>query len=351
MPSLGGLKKLHELRLERCGITDQTVADMPELPALVKLTLTGNRISDAAVAYFSRFPAVVDFGLEGTKITDAALDILATRPSLKRLDVRGTAVTRAGVKRLADRLPMCDVQSDFASPDVPPEAKVVAPAVDGDRAIALWALSKKGVVGLAKPARKLVKSADELPKEPFQVGVIQVTVKNGPLKIPAFTELAEITRLELTSNELTDADLAVLGAMPKLWIFRVSGPITDAGVPSVVRYPHLKVVGLSRTKITDTGLVSVAKTRSLENLRLAGSAAITDAGLAAFAGHDRLQTLDLTNCLGITDACVSKLQALPKLTELFVEGTRITRDGAAKIAEALPGCRIASDFGVVEPKK
>ncbi|HEX3316299.1 MAG TPA: hypothetical protein VHR72_15480, partial [Gemmataceae bacterium] len=146
MPPLGGLKKLRELRLERCGITDQTVADMPEMPTLVKLSLAGNPISDAAVAYFSRFPVVVDFGLEGTKITDAALDMLANRSALKRLDVRGTAVTRAGVKRLADRFPSCDVQSDFASPEAPLEPKVTAPAVDGDRAIAVWALSKKGVV-------------------------------------------------------------------------------------------------------------------------------------------------------------------------------------------------------------
>ena len=350
MPSLGGLKELRYLQFERCGITDQTVADMPELPTLVKLTLTGNPISDAGVAYFSRFPAVVDFGLDGTKVTDAALDMLATRSALKRLDVRRTSVTRAGVKRFADQLPKCDVQFDFTSPEAPPEPKVPAPAADGDRAIALWALSKKGVVGLAKPARQ-VKSAAELPKEPFQVDLIQVTLKSGGLRIPAFTELAEITRLELTCNELTDVDLAALGAMPKLWIFRVSGPITDAALPSVLRYPLLRYVGLSRTKITDVGLASVAKTSALENLRLAGSASITDAGLAAFAGHDRLQTLDLTNCVGITDACVSKLKSLPKLTELYVEGTRVSREGAAKLAEELPRCRVVSDFGTVERKK
>ena len=40
MPPLGGLTHLRQLRLERCGITDQAVADMPEMSALVTLSLT-----------------------------------------------------------------------------------------------------------------------------------------------------------------------------------------------------------------------------------------------------------------------------------------------------------------------
>jgi Leucine Rich repeat len=252
MPALGGLKRLRELRLEHCGLTDQAVADLPELPTLTKLSLGGNPIGDAAIAYLSRFPGVVDLGLDGTKITDAALDMLATRPALRSLDVRGTATTRAGVKRIGDRFPTCEVRSD-----IPPEPKIVALPVESNRAVALWALARKGTVGLAGPAKKSVRSAAELPSEPFQVDVIQVAVKKGPLLIPTFTELAEITRLELTSNELTDADVAKLGAMPKLGILRLSGPLTDAAVPSVVRYPMLRYVGLSRTKLTDAGLAKL----------------------------------------------------------------------------------------------
>ena len=349
MPALGGLKRLRELRLENCGLTDQAVADLPEMPTVVKLSLRGNPVGNAAVAYLSRLPGVVDLDLEGTKITDAALDTLAARPALTALDVRGTAVTRAGLKKIVDRFPTCDIRSD-----VPPEPKILAPTVDSDRAIALWALARKGTVALANAAKKQVKTATELPGEPFQVGAIQVAVKSaksGPLKIPTFAELAEITRFDLTSNALTDADVAGLGSMPKLWLLRLSGPLTDAVLPSVKRYPMLRYVGLSQSRITDAGLAFVAKIGTLENLQLAESAQITDAGLNAFAGHDRLHSLDFTKCPGITDACVPTLKALPKLAELYLEGTKVTRDGAAKLTAELPRCRIVSDFGTIESKK
>jgi hypothetical protein len=257
-------------------------------------------------------------------------------------------VTSAGVKRFVERVPTCAVRSDVKpSPEIT-TPKIVVPESDADRAIAIWALAKKGTVGLANPNR-LARDVSELPAGPFQVVSIQVIVKNGPLKMPAFTELAEITHLELTApGRLTDADVAGLGAMPKLWFLRLSGPITDAALPSMLRYPQLRVLGLAGTKITAVGLATVAKRTALENLRLAGSAAITDAGLAAFAGHARLTTLDLTNCRGITDACLPTLKSLPKLAELFVEGTGITEAGAAKLAAALPRCRIVSNF---EPTK
>jgi hypothetical protein len=350
MPPFVHANALRELRLERCGITDTTVADLPEMPDLIRLSLAGNPVGDAAVAYLNRFPGVVDLDLNRTKITDSALDMLSNRATLKSLDVRGTAVTPVGVKRFAERVPACKLRSDveLAPPTV--SRDLVVPEADGDRALALWALSKKGTVGLANP-KKLVRTAAELPTGPFRVDEIKVTVKNGPLKMPAFAELAEITRFELTAPELTDADVAALGAMPKLWLFRVSGPITDAALPSVLRYPLLRYVGLSQTRMTDAGLTSVAKVPALENLRLVGSANVTDAGLAAFAGHKRLQTLDVTGCVGITDACVSRLEAIPMLSDLFVAKTRITQAGAAKLAEALPHCRIESDFGIVLPTK
>ena len=165
--------------------------------------------------------------------------MLSTRPTLKRLDVRGTAVTRAGVKRLRRSLSGMRMESDFAgrAPPVPPVAVRLPRRMAPDRRVGPV---EEGGRRPGEAGKEAGESAAELPNEPFQVGVIQVIVKSGGLKIPAFTELAEITQLELTCNELTDGDLATLGSMPKLWIFRVSGPITDVALPSVLRYPLLR---------------------------------------------------------------------------------------------------------------
>ena len=60
-------------------------------------------------------------------------------------------------KRIVDKFPKCIVRADI-SLEAPPEPKIV-PTASSEREIALWVLSRKGAVGLAKPERKMAKAA------------------------------------------------------------------------------------------------------------------------------------------------------------------------------------------------
>jgi hypothetical protein len=53
--------------------------------------------------------------------------------------------------------------------------------------------------------------------------------------------------------------------------------------------------------------------------------------------------------LPLTDAVVPNLAQFKQLNRLYLRSTKITADGVAKLHEALPGCQITWDVGVVEP--
>ena len=77
---------------------------------------------------------------------------------------------------------------------------------------------------------------------------------------------------------------------------------------------HLESLYLSKTKVTDTGLV---------HLR----------------GLDQIWELTLCDC-PITDAALENLRTLMKLQYLHVQGTKVTDGGVKKLQQALPNCMI-----------
>lgn len=103
------------------------------------------------------------------------------------------------------------------------------------------------------------------------------------------------------------------------------GPITDADLVHLKGMTNLKVLGLSRTKVTGPGLEHLEGLNRLYWLVLSGTQ-ISDAGLEQLKGLTKLRILWL-NWTQITDDGLVHLQGLPRLAQLHLYGTQITDAG------------------------
>ncbi len=108
-------------------------------------------------------------------------------------------------------------------------------------------------------------------------------------------------------------------AQPVVMIdFGGNAEFRDAWLADVVKFPRLRVLGLSGTALTDAGLDEVAALAELESLAI-NDTPVTDAGLAKLARCERLQRLD-------------------------VRGTRASAAGAASLQKRLPNLKLVSDL-------
>ena len=103
---------------------------------------------------------------------------------------------------------------------------------------------------------------------------------------------------------------------------------------------------VSRTRVTDAGLVSVAKLPNLTRLDL-NHTGVTDAGLARLASLTHLESLNLYGTV-ITDAGLDRLKGLTRLRTLHLWQTQVTPEGVARLRSTLPAAAITVD-SAVEP--
>jgi hypothetical protein len=110
--------------------------------------------------------------------------------------------------------------------------------------------------------------------------------------------------------------------------------VSDADLKQVSYLTDTKFLDLSRTQITDAGLVHLASLSKLEGLYMSG-VKVGDSGLASLAGLRDLKSLDLTETL-VTDRGLVHLKRLTKLEALHVNGTGVTAQGISELKKSLP---------------
>jgi len=129
----------------------------------------------------------------------------------------------------------------------------------------------------------------------------------------------EEVEVDLRGATVTDADLAVLAAIP-----------------------HLHTLRLNDTAIGDAGLANVARIASLERLFL-DRTAVTDAGLGQLASLAKLQFLCLYGT-AIGDPALGTLAKFPGLKTVIVTATKVTSPAAVAFRKAHPGIGIIPDL-------
>jgi hypothetical protein len=128
------------------------------------------------------------------------------------------------------------------------------------------------------------------------------------------------------------------------------GLITDKGLAVFERLNGLKGLELggdsSPPRVTDQGLDHLLGLKKLTFLSLNGTK-ITDAGVVKLARMEQLEALELDGT-GVTDASLPVfIKQFPKLQNVHLTKTKITREGFMKLLQARPTLEIF-DGGEIE---
>ena len=143
------------------------------------------------------------------------------------------------------------------------------------------------------------------------------------------------------SEEATDADMRLFGALPGLEALSVGPPVrkclearyghptvSDAGMTSLLKTSKLRSVDLVDTQVTNEGLKVIGQLTDIESLRLC-SPQITGAGMAYLDGLKHLQSLYLTGCR-VGDDGMRSIAGHAILRRLHLDGSA-TRRGLAEL--------------------
>ncbi len=136
--------------------------------------------------------------------------------------------------------------------------------------------------------------------------------------------------LSLNLQGATDGDLNWL--QPRVQYLIASGSdITDEGMKSFQRTPHLTVLSLNARQISDRGLAHLAGLKGLVHLHLNGKG-ITDASMVHLAGLTNLRTLRLAGTQ-VTDAGLQQLVGLTDLEQLDLTNSQVSLAGLEKMTQ------------------
>jgi hypothetical protein len=171
--------------------------------------------------------------------------------------------------------------------------------------------------------------------------------------------LPHLRELRMRRSRVTDDGLAIVAPMLVLERISLGCATTDVGLAQLDGLPALRVLDLSRTRITGQGLGSashlpVLACLNLQNTQITNddlaqlkvfqelitldlsATAITDAGLVHLTQLPKLSSLILMQT-PITDVGLKHLTQIPELRWLFVAGSKVTRAGLAEFHNSRPG--------------
>jgi Leucine-rich repeat (LRR) protein len=142
--------------------------------------------------------------------------------------------------------------------------------------------------------------------------------------------------MKVAPAEKTDSMLQELAAIPEEFRGRLTecnlsgSKVTDAGVLELAKFPNLILINLiSCPGVGDSGLAGIKDLTNLESLRF-DSTKVSDSGMIHLRNLTRLKVLGLGQT-AVTDGGLAKLQELPQLEEFYLSGTAITGSGLRKV--------------------
>ncbi len=279
--------------------------------------------------------------------------------------------------------------------DEPSEIPNATESTDPDRRAAEWILSIGGKMQINDGP--WIEKTDRLPEEPFAVtqinlvfnssntddglthckGLKQLTVVNADstnvsdVGLEHLRENTQLAELYLFDSNVSDAGLAHLRNMKELKVLGLGScsQVTDKGLIHLQGLEKLTRVYLDATQVTDASLPWLKKLKGLQLLDL-GVVNVSQAGLLQLKDFPALTSICLRGT-PTTDDTLQQFKNL-KLTELNLDATQITDDGLeyltghplttlylrntkvsagalTKFHEALPGCQVFHDGGILQP--
>lgn len=314
--------------------------------------------------------------LQGLPLSDADLEALAALPtSIVDLDLYGTRISLQGYDQLRQAMPNCVIQ--WREPNRLAAEHVLAPGGTVE------------IGPLGKDDRRLIKSADALPRDLFQVR--RIVLKHHTLESPEFyanlatlrfPEFDRLESIDLTGTNLSRSQFGTpIAGLKELILVGCPGIGTcceslhnQAGLRRLIldhnlfqdrswlQFPELEELSMANTGLSDEFLMTLPKLPKLKRLvldnnpllgrtlgQLHNQPELTDLSLNCPSigdllgknlGHlKRLQHLSLIDA-NLSDTGIRHLEGLTELQALNLTGTKVTAAGVAALQKALPKCTI-----------
>jgi len=157
-------------------------------------------------------------------------------------------------------------------------------------------------------------------------------LRRGKLKL-TFDKTGKLERVSTAEGEskITDETLAPLRAFQSVKLLYLSHTdITRAGLEHVKHLP-LKRLGLSGTKLTDSGIKTILRFEDLESLDISHTA-VSDRGVAQLASLERLSFLSVAGC-DISGAGLKPFREHSLLEQLVLSQTEVDDSAMLHVKE------------------
>lgn len=309
---LNGKNSLTRLDLGSATISGSDFELLTDLPALEILDLGSIPLGQSSWRAISRFPQLSQLVFHGTSVEAPPTDTMSELRNIRMMDLRTSTIPEASVALLRENLPDTEILH-YARGTLPlsfPESNSIGQ---------LWTRPFDG---------------------PGKVPWKKIGEARGSVSVPVNSQL----RLDVTADALATTDgFSDIPTDAFHTLHLVSQNVTDVTLARIAQFDSLEVLDLFGSSVSDSGLAillggdSAESVNPLPNLHtlILASTSITDVSAAALAKMGSLRRVDLART-ALTDASVVSLLDLSSLEYLFVEGTKITRTGHARLAAAMP---------------
>lgn len=326
------LPGLRSLDIAYTAVSDDGLRDLHQLPKLTYFEGSGTTISDEGAASLAQVKAIEHLSLMDNRVTDKGLAKLAELPHLKYLRLGENRLSERDVAAIGKFSALQELNlyhvimppHSVAAVTRQPELRAFDGELDGLTAADLQELPQS-LSGLNLSSNKLDESCMQILQT--HSGLKKLALRNCSLNDRLCTHLRglPLETLILNNNEISDQSLAWIGKNPNirsLWLSDTK--ISDRGLACLSNAYSLTELRLDDdAKVTDAGVLNLAKLRGLERLSLRGTS-ITDKSLAIIVRcFPNLKSLNLEDTQ-ITNLGLRELNELPKLKRLYLAGTKVT---------------------------
>ncbi|MCH7958813.1 MAG: tetratricopeptide repeat protein [Candidatus Hydrogenedentes bacterium] len=292
-----------EVDASNVALGDDGLRQLAVFQDLHRLVLHNTGITGAGFATFSPATRLESLDLSANPFLDEWVPWVAQFESLANLDLRDTAITDFGLIELS---PLKAIRT------------LVLPYEIGDDGLKqLQVLT--GLESLDLSRRR---------------------VSDRGLKFVA--QLSSLKDLDLSATPITNEGIRRLASLTELLSLKLAHTrIGDPALETIATFEDLQQLDLSGTRVTDAGLELLSSLTALMELNLSsccGESRITADGIPALLSLSLLRKLDLSGSR-IRDADIELLAKL-NVTQLNVERTALSRNGAERLARLLPQCRV-----------
>ena len=312
--SLKYLKNLERLALSK-GVTNQTLAQIAQLPSLKALYLNDNRLKNTGLAHLQKLKDLEELSLSGKNLNDEALIHLEKLPSLTYLMLQGETFTDSAMAHLK-KVPSLRILNIGHLRNLTDRALVYIGEIPNIENLTLHWNENITDAGIA-----YLKKLGNLRK--LDIAHSKATVRG----IAHLAEVKSLDSLWLPGQIMNDEVLFHLAKLPNLKELHVARPhyndpkrnrtyYTDRGLAMLPGLKKLEVLSIGSIGVTDEGMSHIAALANLRDLNIFGCP-ITDAGCTKLLALKSLETLNLRHT-EVTIAGLRQLSALPNLTNLHV---------------------------------